>query len=38
MSATNSYKGFEFNASSVVRTGTTTHGKQKGVKYFIKVL
>lgn len=27
-----------FSASLVARTGTETHGKQKGVKYIIKVL
>jgi hypothetical protein len=27
-----------FSASLVARTGTVTHGKQKGVKYIIKVL
>lgn len=26
----------KFNASRVARTGTTTHGKQKGVAYYIK--
>lgn len=26
-----------FNASFVARTGTTTHGKQKGVNYIIRV-
>ena len=28
----------EFNSSLVARSGTTTHGKQKGVKFIIKVL
>lgn len=28
--------GFDFNASLVARTGTTTHGKQLGVNYIIK--
>lgn len=27
-----------FSASRVARTSNTTHGKQKGVKYIIKVL
>ena len=28
--------GFSFDASRVARTGTTTHGKQKGVAFYIK--
>lgn len=27
---------FDFNASRIVRTGTTTHGKQLGINYIIK--
>lgn len=30
--------GLAFDASLVARTGTTTHGKQIGVTYLIKVL
>lgn len=31
-----SWIGFDFDASRVARTGTTTHGKQIGVNYIIK--
>lgn len=34
--AYNAWVGFEFDASRVVRTGTTTHGKQKAVYVYIK--
>lgn len=33
-----SFIALGFDASKVVRAGTTTHSKQKGVKYIIKVL